>query len=146
MSKQNKEKSELTQFPGKNPFSVPRGYFDSFYDRLQDKVYREPGKQRKYFRIARSHFALAAAILGFAILSIVIIRSTTNKINPERIAKSDFFTSDFQIIDEYLLEEYITHTPGVAIHQPVKYNKDALLDYLEEQDLDEQLIIENFKE
>ncbi|MCK5136524.1 MAG: hypothetical protein KAR19_12100 [Bacteroidales bacterium] len=62
-----------------NPFSVPEGYFESFPGKLQERI-REMEETRVPVRkIGRSsgfRLALAAAILGVALISYSIIRIT----------------------------------------------------------------------
>lgn len=60
-----------------NPFRVPEGYFDSFPDRLKDRISRLEEDQvpvRKLPGSARFRIALAAAIIGLALISYPLFR------------------------------------------------------------------------
>ncbi len=63
-----------------NPFSVPEGYFESFPGKMQERI-REMEEQsvpvRRIGRSAGFRLALAAAILGMALITYSIIRITT---------------------------------------------------------------------
>ena len=81
----NKESDNKYKFPEQakdNPFSVPDGYFDSFSGRLMERLEGEretvrlgAGEKRGtiWMRI-RPQLSLAAAILGFALISITLMK------------------------------------------------------------------------
>jgi hypothetical protein len=61
------------------PFGVPEGYFESFADRLQERIREEDSSHvpvRRMFASAKFRIAMAAAIVGLAIISYSIIRVT----------------------------------------------------------------------
>jgi hypothetical protein len=60
-----------------NPFRVPEGYFESFPDRLKDRISRLEDDQvpvRKLAGSARLRIALAASIIGLALISYPLVR------------------------------------------------------------------------
>jgi hypothetical protein len=62
----------------KNPFSVPEGYFENFSERLQKRIREEEVSEVPLRRIgtARFRIAIAAAVLGVALISYSVIRFT----------------------------------------------------------------------
>ena len=60
----------------KNPFGVPEGYFESFSERLQERIREEEASKVPLRRIGTTRFriAMAAAVLGLALISYSIIR------------------------------------------------------------------------
>jgi len=62
----------------KNPFSVPEGYFESFSERLQERIREEEASKvpLRMMGTARFRIAIAAAVLGVALISYSIIRFT----------------------------------------------------------------------
>jgi len=63
----------------KNPFGVPEGYFESFSERLQERIRQEGESKVPLRRIGTStrfRVAMAAAVLGVALISYSILRST----------------------------------------------------------------------
>lgn len=61
-----------------NPFKVPDGYFESLTDRLTDRIREEQTPQKlSAWKIIRPQLALAAAILGFALVSFALVRIFT---------------------------------------------------------------------
>lgn len=85
MNKEADKKYKLPEQAKENPFSVPEGYFNSFADRLQERVRegeQESGRvgERESERVGDSkfrimpHLALAAAISGFALISFTVIK------------------------------------------------------------------------
>ena len=63
----------------KHPFGVPEGYFESFSERLQERIRQEAESKVPLRRIGTStrfRVAMAAAVLGVALISYSILRST----------------------------------------------------------------------
>ena len=56
----------------KHPFGIPEGYFDSFSERLQERIRQEEESKVPLRRIGTStrfRVAMAAAVLGVALIS-----------------------------------------------------------------------------
>ncbi len=57
------------------PFKVPEGYFETLSDRVMDRIREEEsGTKVRLWKIIRPQLALAAAILGFALISFTLLR------------------------------------------------------------------------
>jgi len=71
------EENKLRQHIGKNePFKVPEGYFESFADRLQDRIAHMPQAQKptKHVRfIPKAWFAAAASVVIVASVGLSIM-------------------------------------------------------------------------
>ena len=60
-----------------NPFGVPEGYFEGFAGRLQERIQEEDSSRvpvRRMFGGARSRIAMAAAVVGLALISYSIVK------------------------------------------------------------------------
>mgnify|MGYP006292308309 FL=1 len=80
----SRNKKSLDALPGqakKQPFTVPDGYFASFPDRMAERIREETQKReaeteetKSTWMRVRSYVALAAAILGFALISFTFLQ------------------------------------------------------------------------
>ena len=108
------------EFPGykkENPFRVPDNYFDNLPKNIQANIYaRENTVIKPVTRILnylKPHLALAAAILGFALIGYTGFRYFINKnsnsqIRNQEIAEyMDFYSNDFDntLITDLLKEQ-----------------------------------------
>ncbi|MCD4711148.1 MAG: hypothetical protein K8R52_09900 [Bacteroidales bacterium] len=77
----DRKKPDLQQEPLKNhPFGLPEGYFESFSERLHQRIKEEESSRvpvRKIGTVTR-WLAMAAAILAAALITTSIIRFTTS--------------------------------------------------------------------
>ncbi|PLX10652.1 MAG: hypothetical protein C0597_16450 [Marinilabiliales bacterium] len=110
------KKLEKFKANSKNPFSVPKGYFDDFPSRMQDRIISE---QKEYiwvirlFRYVKPQFALAFMIITFAVIAygtvnFILSNRTTNGIDNElytRIMEVDPTEFSEQHFLEVLFEE-----------------------------------------
>ena len=81
MNKDRKINSLQQERLKKHPFEVPEGYFANFSDRLQERIREEKSARvpvRRLGSSSRFRVALAAAVLGVALISYSIIRLTTS--------------------------------------------------------------------
>ncbi len=65
----------------KQPFGIPEGYFEGFSDRLQARIRQEDETKvpvRRIVTTARFRVAIAAALMGVALISYTIIRFTSS--------------------------------------------------------------------
>lgn len=64
-----------------NPFSVPRGYFESFPGKIVDRLQKEKvvplSPAERIWQVLQPQLALVAAITGFAVLGYIGFRSFT---------------------------------------------------------------------
>ena len=80
MDKERKKPDLQHESLQQHPFRVPEGYFDSFPDRLKDRISKLEEDRvpvRKLGKSARFRVAMAAAIVGLALVSYPVIRMTT---------------------------------------------------------------------
>ena len=79
MNKDRKINSLQQERLKKHPFEVPEGYFASFSDRLQERIREEESAVvpvRRLGSSTRFRVALAAAVLGVALISYSVYRFT----------------------------------------------------------------------
>ena len=92
----------------KQPFGVPEGYFESFSERMQERIKREEKSVpvRRLVSTVRFRVAIAAALLGVALISYSIINYSISKAG----SSGDYFDiallEQLQFIDDdsYLME------------------------------------------
>ena len=78
MKKESKSDQLQHESLKKHPFGIPDGYFESFSERLQERIRQEEKSRVPLRRIGTStrfRLAIAAAVLGVAMISYTIIRS-----------------------------------------------------------------------
>ena len=128
----DRKKTDLQQEKLKErPFGVPEGYFESFADRLQERIREEESSQKPVRRIitgTKFRIALAAALVGLALISYSIIRinATGNGANgsfPELafFEELQVFDDDrylYDLIDE--MEEEMNEEDAFAV-QAIEY-------------------------
>ena len=83
MSNKNFDINKLSESSPTNPFSVPDGYFSNFSSRLEERIKKEEVPivigmknipERTLWNKVRPHLALAAAIIGFAMISFTALQ------------------------------------------------------------------------
>lgn len=146
-----------------NPFKVPEGYFDTLKERTINSIReRESSHQagepeipasgtrhdetdadssRRGARIIRMKpfLALAAAILGFAILAAAMVRlvSSGNRVTDYEPGKSLYADLAFEEVDTYMLEnELIMTEPVTTEMKEEEISTEAIIDYLLMEDID----------
>ena len=80
--KMDRKKPDLQQEGLKNhPFGVPEGYFESFSERLQQRIREEESSHVPVRKIgtATRWMAMAAALLAAALITTTIIRLTSSR-------------------------------------------------------------------
>jgi hypothetical protein len=133
----------------KNPFTVPDNYFGSFPERLRQRLDAEQVPEKhvteRVWQLLRPRLALAAAILGFALIGYFGIRTFVQveqeTINADRITEYiDFYQNDYS---EYylisLLDENDLDPDDIYLDET-----DTYMDYLYEYNTDLDLIISDF--
>jgi hypothetical protein len=107
--KMDRKKPYLQQESLKNqPFGVPEGYFESFSERLTQRIREEESSRVPTRRIGTTHrwVAMAAALLATALITTSIIRLTSSN-NPANGSNPDMaFLEQMQVFDDdrYLYE------------------------------------------
>lgn len=146
-----------------NPFRVPEGYFESLADRTMAAISEEEagkengngtgshltvkasGKDDKASARAgrtirlKPLLALAAAIIGFALLATVVVQlvSSERKSVVYEAGSSLYADLAFEEVDTYILErELILSEPEVTEVREDEISTDAIIDYLMTEDID----------
>ena len=141
----NMKKKSEQEFSGlkmENPFRVPDNYFDNLPEKIQVNIRaREKAVSKPVTRIVdylKPHLALAAAILGFALIGYTgfryfINRNSDSQISNHEIAEyMDFYSND---VDNTLIIELLEEQE----QQPVETNDDLseeIIDYLLNENID----------
>lgn len=148
-----------------NPFRVPDGYFDTLADRTmsairqsrtEDEAVREiwlsggaekakeetegteTGKPVRRINLT-PYFALAAAIVGFALLATVMIRVVTGDRAAAEYREGNSLYADLaaEDLDTYMIEEELFYTePADITGTEQTISSDIIIDYLMTEDLD----------
>ena len=86
---------------GENPFSVPEGYFGTLSSRIQNRIESEkkdPKRVRSLRYSFRSQIALAASLIGFAILSYAAVKLILS----QPTAQADYI--DFALLEDMSID------------------------------------------
>jgi hypothetical protein len=131
-----------------NPYKVPEGYFDRLTERTMSAI-RENRDQGEPLatdtkpdrRITlRPFFALAAAILGVAILATVMIRLVSTSRLSERYDTGYSLFADLatEELDTYMLEYELNQSDPLEMGQSQDgdISSEAIIDYLVMEDID----------
>ncbi len=142
-----------------NPFRVPEGYFDSLADRTikairEEEAVRNAGDQvvgdedpvmapraattGRTIRL-KPFLALAAAILGFALVASVMVQlvSSGRKAGVYEAGSSLYADLAFEEVDTYIIENELSRTePEITEVQKDEISSDAIIDYLMNEDID----------
>lgn len=135
----------------KNPFKVPEGYFETLTERTMAAVMasreeekRDEGRAGRTIRL-RPFLALAAAIVGFAVLSAVMVRLVSDNGNSFlRGSGSEFYAELFtEEIDTYLIEnEWSMTAPEEYQGDMTDLPAEAIIDFLVMENIDVNEIYE----
>ncbi len=131
-----------------NPYKVPDGYFDRLTERTMSAIREnqeqgEPvgseGKQARRITL-RPFFALAAAIIGVAIIATVMIRLVSTSRLSERYDTGYSLFADLatEELDTYMLEYELSQSEPLEMSQSqdVEISSEAIIDYLMMEDID----------
>jgi len=144
MSTNNKEN---INFNKENPFRTPEGYFENLSGKIMQKIGEPEETVRKVsaWRVFKTQFAVAAGIIGFALLAyysyhfISSNNSLLDKNNVIAVVAVDTTDAELSFVDEsHIIEAISTTTPKQEV------NGDDLINYLIEDDIDENLIAEAY--
>ncbi len=137
----------LWKIKKENIFRVPDGYFEEFPGKMMERITQQEERQQIVHplrRLFHRPLAVAAAIMVFAILGYLSIRylmsdGVNQQLSSQEIAEYiEFYTSD---LDEGLYYEVLDE---IDVDEPADsgYNE-IVIDYLLDQGVDYQSIIEN---
>jgi hypothetical protein len=129
-----------------NPFSVPDGYFENLSSRIMHKIASEadhPTRISLHWYAFRSQIALAASIIGFALLSYFVVKM----IIPQQSLEAEYFDiallEKMNVIpdDAYIMDLLTAGDIGLSgqdiwMNEAVEYlsGSDIEIDLLLEQD------------
>jgi hypothetical protein len=133
------------EIKNKNPFKVPEGYFETLTDRIMSAIKESSNEEEKNedkrvrkFTL-RPYLALAAAILGFAMIATFMIRMITGPTKNSTAGMVNELYTELAVedLDIYLLESELnqtgmTETP--ALDETV--SSEAIIDYLMQENVD----------
>jgi hypothetical protein len=107
--KMDRNKPDLQQEVLKNhPFGVPEGYFESFSERLQQRIKEEESSKVPVRKIgtATRWMAMAAAVLAAALITTTIIRFTSSNRDANGLYPDQALLEQMQVLDDdrYLYE------------------------------------------
>ncbi|MDX9774140.1 MAG: hypothetical protein RBT02_12075 [Bacteroidales bacterium] len=131
-----------------NPFKVPDGYFDTLTDRTMSAITEShdgeetaKGTGRPSRRIVlRPFLALAATILGFAILATVMIKLVTNDRASDQYEADNSLYADLaaEELDTYMIEYELNQTEpdDMRVANEEEISSEAIIDYLLMEDID----------
>lgn len=138
----NTSEQKFSWLKKENPFKVPDNYFDKLPEKIQVNIHAcEKAASKPVTRIVnyvKPHLALAAAILGFALIGYTgfryfINRNSESQISHQEIAEyMDFYSND---VDNTLIMELLEEQE----QQPVETVDDLseeIIDYLLNENID----------
>jgi len=142
--KMDRKKPDLQQEALKeSPFGVPEGYFESFADRLHERIKEEESSIVPVRRIGTSTrwMALAAALLAAALITTSIIRLTSSK-GTEGLYPDLAILEQMQVLeDDRYLYELLDEEESIELDEDEAFASQAI-EYLAINDVEMDLIFE----
>jgi len=137
-------KPDLQQEALKNhPFGVPEGYFESFAERLQQRIKEEESSSVPVRRIGTSTrwMAMAAAVLAAALITTTIIRLSSSP-GSEGLYPDIALLEQMQVLDDdRYLYELLGEEEAVQLDEEEAFASQAI-EYLAINDVEMDLIFE----
>ncbi len=134
-----REKKLKKEFGKEYPFTAPEGYFKQFPERLRARMEKPVNKERpaprpSFIQMIRPQLALAAAILGAALISYLAVRfftgRTTEPDYKELVDAVEYY------LDDYALNDLIEEMNGEIIEEEVNNPYETeIMDYLLKEDI-----------
>jgi len=126
-----------------NPFSVPDGYFEHFSERLQERIREEETSKVPLRRIGtiRIRAAIAAAVLGLALISYSIIRFTVPNSDTTGIYPDITLLEQMYVIDDDSYLFGIMDSESQELDEEEAFASQAI-DYLAINDVEMVLLFE----
>ena len=142
--KMDRKKPDLQQEALKNhPFGVPEGYFESFAERLQQRIKEEESSGVPVRKIGTNTrwMAMAAAVLAAALITTSIIRITTSE-SAEGLYTDMALLEQMQVLDDdRYLYELLEETGSSELDEDEAFASQAI-EYLAINDVEMDLIFE----
>ena len=128
----------------KNPFSLPEGYFESFSDRLQERMLLEKpaGKMAgtKILRPALLYFAGFCLIVSIGLLIPRLIHTPQAQKSNSEANMANIIIYSLENIDEQTLIEALPKSDIDTVSSEI--TQEELVKYIQEQDIDPNTINE----
>ena len=142
--KMDRNKPDLQQEALKNhPIGVPEGYFESFSERLQQRIKEEESSRVPVRKIgtASRWMAMAAAVLAAALISTTIIRLTSSQ-GTEGLYPDHALLEQMQVLeDDRYLYELMEEDEKSELNEDEAFATQAI-EYLAINDVEMDLIFE----
>ena len=130
-----------------NPFKVPEGYFDTLTERTMSAIRKSGDEEdavteteRPVRRISfKPYLALAAAIIGFAVISTVMVKVMTGDRAAAENETGNSLYADLaaEELDTYMIEyEFSQSEPVDITGNGQVVSSDVIIDYLMTEDID----------
>jgi hypothetical protein len=133
-----------------SPYRVPEGYFDSLTERTMAAIRKQESRNEAVqaegarlnttlIRRMRPFLALAAAIIGFAVMAAVMVRLLGADRAPEGYVPGTSLYADlaFEELDAYMLENELSLTEPVTTEMTEEeISSETIIDYLMTEGID----------
>ena len=143
--KMDRNKPDLQQEVLKNhPFGVPEGYFESFSERLQQRIKEEESSKVPVRKIgtATRWMAMAAAVLAAALITTTIIRFASSNRDANGAYPEQALLEQMQILeDDRYLYELMEEAELTEMDEDEAFASQAI-EYLAINDVEMDLIFE----
>ena len=143
--KMDRKKPDLQQEALKNhPFGVPEGYFESFSERLQQRIKEEESSKVPVRKIgtATRWMAMAAAVLAAALITTTIIRFTSSNRDANGLYPDQALLEQMQVLeDDRYLYELMEEVELTKLDEDEAFASQAI-EYLAINDVEMDLIFE----
>ncbi|GAB4277747.1 MAG: hypothetical protein Kow0068_00980 [Marinilabiliales bacterium] len=134
---------KLTSIEKKNPFEVPEGYFETFPDKLLNKINEEQTKKSPFNRIVsiiKPQLKLAAAFLLLAMFAFLITYfitdNQTDNLTNNNIPESQLNSPEQYIIDYIDNDEIISMINNDTLSSDDEIDNETIVEYLIDNDVD----------
>jgi len=128
----------------KNPFTVPEGYFESFSDRLQERMLLEKpaGKMtgRKILRPALLYFAGFCLLISIGLLIPKLMQTPQTFKSNSEANMTNLIMYSLENIDEQTIIEALPKPDIDTVSSEI--TREELVKYIQEQDIDPNTINE----
>ncbi len=144
MSNNKHNNFKLPDQAEKTPFSLPEDYFSTLSTRVGEKIKREEEKEDipsiSLWDRVRPHLALAAAIAGFALISVTVLQFLIGDKSGEQDYYDLSLLDEAGILDESVLQESLDY--GEENEDAYTEWEEEAMTYLASNDMDLYLLLD----
>jgi hypothetical protein len=130
--------NNLSKSTKDNPFKVPENYFDTFSERVQERIEAEEKPHKTpTLQMLQPYLWMAACVIGFVIVAKVILPG---------IITPDYKIRQISQVDSQLIETEIPTTleeSDFLFSTTTDASDEEIIDYLSEEDIDTDILIAN---